>query len=72
MISPYSEDYLPLEKQSSEQAQLTFKDLPKSAGMEGGPFEVKKNFFWPKVTFWGREHFLSLVSTQNFEFFQVF
>ena len=59
-------------RQSSEMLQLTFKNLPKSAGIEGGPFEVKKIFFGPKSFFWGREHFLSLVSTQNFEFFQVF
>ena len=54
--------------QSSEQAQLTFAKMPKSAGIEGGPFEIKRNFFGPKLFFWGREHFLYLVPTQNFEF----
>ena len=37
--------------QSSEQAQLTFAKMPKSAGIEGGPFEIKKNFFGQKVLF---------------------
>ena len=54
--------------QSSEQAQPTFAKMPKSAGIEGGPFKIKKIFFGPKLFFWGREHFLYLVPAQNFEF----
>ena len=60
--------YLSKRIQSSEQAQLTFAKMPKSAGIEGGPFEIKKKFFGPKLFFGGREHFLYLVPTLNFEF----
>ena len=35
---------------------------------KGGPFEVKKILFGPKLLFLGREHFLTLVPTLNFEF----
>ena len=38
---------------SSEMLQLTFKNLPKSAGIEGGTLRGQKNFFWSKVTFLG-------------------
>ena len=51
----------------SEQNQLTFTKSSFLAEIEGGPFEAKI-FFWSKVTFLGRKHFLTLVSTQNFEF----
>ena len=59
-------------KERSENHLVTFTNSSFLAEIEGGPFEVKKNFFGPKSFFGGREHFLSLVSTQNFEFFQVF
>ena len=46
------------EKQSSEQAQLTFKNLPKSAEIEGGNplrseklFLVQSHFFWVRKIF---------------------
>ena len=38
----------------------------------GGPFEVQKKFFCPKLLFCGWENVLSLDSVQYFEFFQVF
>ena len=40
-------------KERTEQAQLTFKNLPKSAGIEGGTLWGQKNFFWSKVIFLG-------------------
>ena len=39
---------------SSEQAQLTFAKMLKSAGIEGRPFKFKKKIFGPKLSFWGR------------------
>ena len=52
--------------QSSKQAKPTFDKMPKSAGIEGGPFEIKKIFLGPKLYFGGMEHFLYLVPNQKF------
>ena len=54
--------------QSSEQAQLAFAKMSKGAGLEGGTLWNRKKYFGPKLFLGGREHFLYLVPTQNFEF----
>ena len=55
-------------KERSENPQVTFTNSSFLAEIEGGPFEVKKKFFGPKSPFLGREHIMTLVPTQNFEF----
>ena len=40
-------------RQSSEMLQLTFKNLPKSAGIEGGTLRAQKKISGPKSLFFG-------------------